>query len=421
MIAPLVLALAVAFQEPPVVGPVYRNAALGLALPRPFDDWVFAPATERGTTTVIFHPRSAGLSDHLWGALIFTSWDSAPDLAALADRRVRDTWRRTFGTTFQLRGRDSLLVAGAQALRLRMGGEIEQAVVDVDEYLIASGNDLILLQFRIPRGLPRDSIEQGYQRTLNGLRLGETIPPPEAPAAGGPAPSVDQGHVVFEVPAGMRAVSSGALVAEVVRGSQRVMRYRPLVPELTPLYAVGRFEVEQRRIGRLSLEIWRNTDRSVRVTTARDSTVALLANGWARYWTAFGSIPLAELTVVETDWPFTRGAPGIVFLGADAGDRVVLRELARTWWGGFARSSGPFAALTNEMLPAWAPRIAGMAGTDTDASARAIEATRLIVDGGRFREALRTLAVNAREPEAPNAFFAALGPSGNALRMVLFP
>lgn len=398
-----------------VVGPVYRNSALGIELPRPFDDWIFAPNTERGTTTVIFHPRGSPLSDNLWGVLIRTPWDGAPDLALLADRRVQDTWRRTFGGSFLLRGRDSVHVAGAQAVRLRMGGEIDQAVVDVDEFIIASGSDLVLLQFRIPRSVPRDSIEEGFRRVLAGLRLGsQPVPAPVGDA--GFAPDLDQGHIVFEVPRDMRAVSSGTLVAEVVRGDQRIMRYRPLLEDVPALYAVGRYAVDERRMGRLALIVWRNEDRAVRVTIARDSTLAILVRGWGRYWQVFGRIPLAELTVVETDWPFTRGAPGIVFLGADATEPILLKELSRTWWGGYARATGPFAALTNEMLPAWAPRIAGAEG----AAGAAIEGTRRI-DPARFREAIRSLAVHARQPESTNAFFAALGPAGQALRMTLFP
>src|SRR3990172_11666632 len=58
--------------------PVYRNETFGIALPRPFDDWVFEPATIRGTTTVIFHPRDASLRDQPWGALLLPTFN--PDL-----------------------------------------------------------------------------------------------------------------------------------------------------------------------------------------------------------------------------------------------------------------------------------------------------------------------------------------------------
>ena len=45
------------------------------------------------------------------------------------------------------------------------------AVLDVEEYLVARGGDLILLQFRYPRGLPRDSIAAGYERVFDGIRM----------------------------------------------------------------------------------------------------------------------------------------------------------------------------------------------------------------------------------------------------------
>jgi len=60
-------------------------------------------------------------------------------------------------------------------------------------YLVARDRDLLILQFRYPRGLPRDSIAAGYERSFRSLtieprgaaRLGapRAAPPPAAPAA----------------------------------------------------------------------------------------------------------------------------------------------------------------------------------------------------------------------------------------------
>ena len=166
--------------------PVYQNETFGIALPRPFDDWVFEPATSRGTTTVIFHPRDASLRDQLWGALVLTTFNRDVPLGQVADQRVLTSWQPALGTSFTLLTRDSISVLGLPAIHVVMGGSIERAALDVEEYLVARGGDLILLQFRYPRGLPRDSIAAGYQRMMEGLRIlggtttgaAERAPPP---------------------------------------------------------------------------------------------------------------------------------------------------------------------------------------------------------------------------------------------------
>ncbi len=110
--------------------PVYRNETFGIALPRPFDDWVFEPATSRGTTTVIFHPRDASLRDQLWGALVLTTFNRDVPLGQVADQRVLTSWQPTLGTSFMLLTRDSISVLGLPAIHVVMGGSIERAVLD---------------------------------------------------------------------------------------------------------------------------------------------------------------------------------------------------------------------------------------------------------------------------------------------------
>jgi hypothetical protein len=187
MPAPLLaLALAAAAPQDQVTldVPVYRNQQFGVSVPRPFPDWVFEPATSRGTTTVIFHPRAASLRDQLWGALVLTTFSRDVPLGQVADQRVLSSWQPALGQSFAILARDSIAVQGLPAIHLVMSGAIEQAVLDVGEYLIARGGDLILLQFRYPRGLPRDSIAAGYQRVLDGLRIvGSPGPPAEAGSA----------------------------------------------------------------------------------------------------------------------------------------------------------------------------------------------------------------------------------------------
>lgn len=172
--------------------PVYRNAAFGVSLPRPFDDWVFSAGRSPRTTTVLFHPRSAPLREQLWGALVLTGFDGPVPVGAVADQRIETTWRPELGQTFRLLTRDSLTVAGLPAIHIVMAGAVGRLAVDVEEYAIAHGRDLIVLQFRYPRGLPRDSIAAGYERTLAGFAVGTedavraSAPPPvRRPAAVG--------------------------------------------------------------------------------------------------------------------------------------------------------------------------------------------------------------------------------------------
>jgi hypothetical protein len=185
VLAALVVA-ALAAQNPPAPGPldvpVFVDTAFGVSLARPADDWVFEPARVRGTTTVIFTPRGAALSDQLWGVLVLTTFRAAVRLGDVADQRVA-VWQAMLGPTFQVLARDSLALDGQPAVHLVMTGALSRAVLDVEEYLVARGNDLVSLQFRYPRGLPRDSIALGYERALRGLRIGAPGQPP-APAAG---------------------------------------------------------------------------------------------------------------------------------------------------------------------------------------------------------------------------------------------
>jgi hypothetical protein len=172
---------------------VYRNEAFGVALPRPFPDWVFSPGGSRETITVLFHPREAPLSEQLWGALVLTSFDGPIPLGEIADQRVQSTWQPALGRTFRLLTRDSLSVAGLPAIHVVMAGAVNRLAVDVEEYFVVRGRDLIIVQFRYPRGLPRDSVAEGYQRAFGGLVIrpppGEAAPAPVAMAP--PQPPTD--------------------------------------------------------------------------------------------------------------------------------------------------------------------------------------------------------------------------------------
>lgn len=218
MIAAVLCALA-AMPMPQDTGmldvPVYRNQAYGVALPRPFDDWVFSAGRSPRTITVLFHPRRSSLREQLWGALVLTSFDRPVPLAAVADQRVQGTWQPEFGSSFQMLTRDSVTVAGLPAIHLVMAGAVNRVAVDVEEYAIARGRDLVVLQFRYPRGLPRDSIAAGYERVLTGLAIRTDA------AAGAPAAdSTDRGAAPREASVA-RALAGSPWRARVIEARVR--------------------------------------------------------------------------------------------------------------------------------------------------------------------------------------------------------
>ncbi len=168
-------------QDPGLLdAPVYRDEAFGVALPRPFPDWVFSSGSSRGTSTVIFHPRDLPLGEQLWGALVLTSFDEPVRLAELAERRVQETWRPSLGRTFRVLARDSLVLARLPAYHIVVAGAVDRVAVDVEEYFVARGADLVILQFRYPHGSPRDSLARGYRRVIDGLTV-RAPPGDEAP------------------------------------------------------------------------------------------------------------------------------------------------------------------------------------------------------------------------------------------------
>ncbi len=420
----LALALAVAVQQDSAVidQPVYTSAEWGVALRRPFDDWVFSPATTRGTTTVIFQPRDASLSAQLWGALILSPWGRAVPLRDVASRRIASTWRSTLGPTFRMLARDSLDLAGQPAIHLVMSGTVQGAALEVEEYLLARDSELIALQFRYPRGLPRDSLAAGYLRSLTGFtvraREREVVVASASPPASVWQLEVHGGLLLFDLPQEYQAIAPGWLSSEAITQGRRLMRWTPVIggPD-TSLYAVGRFNSETRRAGRLSFRIWRNLSADTGVTHATDAMLARLADTWAVYWRDFGPVPTTEIGVVETAWRETRGGPGVIYLGADArspstGDNTIRREVSRSWWGGMVRANGPAERLISELLPAWSVTLAG---GPADSTANAIEGIRRAAGDAAFREAIRTFILASRGGvPALDSFLSALGDSAAA-------
>lgn len=182
----------------------------------------------------------------------------------------------------------------------------------------------------------------------------------------------------------------------------------------TSLYAVGRFRLEPRRIGRLTLRVWRNLSTDSSLTRVTDDMLFVIARAWAVYWRDFGPVPTAEISVVETAWSQSRGGPGVVYLGADArapaaAAPILRRELARSWWGGMVKAEGPAARLVGELLPAWSAALAGDS-TASSAESQTIERIRATAGDASFREAIRTLIAESRGgPPAISAFLALIG------------
>ena len=408
----IALALAFAMQQEPAVldAPAWRASTWQAVLPRPFDDWVFAPATARGTTTVIFQPRAGHVSDQLWGALVLTHWRGPVPLDSIARRRLQSQWRRELGPGFAVLAQDSTRVAGWPCIHVVVTGSIQLAVLDVEEFLIARDRDLVVLQLRYPRGVERDSIAAGYRRVVDGLRLGGATPTLLASSG---QPRVEFGQVAFDLPEDLRGIAPGALTADAVSGGRRIMRWRPLVGEPdTTLFAVGRFRLDSLRIGRLTVRIWREDTGDSLVTRATDSIVAGTARDFGLFWKDFGPVPMTEITLVETPGPETRGGAGAIFLGADVGGVVLARELSRTWWGALVRADSSNAELVTGALPLFAARLAtGDSSLANDARLRALDDALRIAGAGRFREAIRTLVLESRGDSTGTArFLEALGP-----------
>lgn len=182
-------------QDPPRdQAQVFVDSSFGVSIAQPGAGWVLEPARTRTTTTVMFYPTGSP-SAQLFGALVMTRFARPISLSEVADRRVAEAWQPTLGPTFSVLTRDSLTVAGVRALHVVMTGSINRVPIDVEEYLLSRGNDLILLQFRYPHDVSRDSASAAYDRALRSLTLyrlplgGTPVPLAAAPQATPPAPA----------------------------------------------------------------------------------------------------------------------------------------------------------------------------------------------------------------------------------------
>jgi len=478
-----------------VDAPVYENAAYGVSIPRPFDDWVFEPGQGRRTATVIFHPRAASLGDQLWGAIILTAYPGRASLAQVAEQRIQVAWRPQLGASFTMLARDSLRLGGYPAIHLALSGTVGQVALRAEEYVIARRRDLIVLQFRYPRAVPYDSIAVGYRRVLNGLTmrgaqgatdrpkpaaaeslasphplpwspwqvrsynalvrydtarlraefavrielvndgpvpvdsatvwlwpafaldsvraaaalrpnnaggvsrlaLAEAVQPQASTAVtffyhlgaeavalpselGGFAPdgaylafdwlprvqsaADSSGQIAqtvrprltlgFDVPDSWRAIAPGRMTAEVISyGRRRTTWTTEDVAAAAPAFALGPYRVVTRRSAGLDVVIWLAPGDTVSAATM--STLAgTVRAAWIFCSRAFGRLPLADVNVVSTRLPETRGFLGLILSsGLDSTRDILVREVARSWWGNSVDAAGPGSWWILEGFPAW--------------------------------------------------------------------
>jgi hypothetical protein len=299
-----------------------------------------------------------------------------------------------------------------------MSGSINLAVLEVEEYLLMRDSTLIVLQFRYPRGQPRDSIAAGYARALRGLRIRPTVSTASTvstvlPTASPWSVTIDRGQILFDLPSNLRAIAPGALTSEALGAGRRAMRWSPTIGRAdTSLYAVGRFHVESRRMGRLTVRIWRSESADASINRVSDELVGVAAEAWGRYWKVLGAVPTTELALVETAWSETRGGAAIVYVGADADTTTVRRELSRTWWGGLVRDDAAETALIRDALPEWSVSLLD----PTRRAPATIAAAWAAAGPARTREAIRTLTAESRDGgPALQAFLRVLGDSAAAL------
>jgi len=232
-------------------------------------------------------------------------------------------------------------------------------------------------------------------------------------------------QLFVELPDSLMAVAPGTLTSQVVSHGRRLVSWTHDAPgQPDSLVAVGPYTREERRIGRLTVVIWRlphDGTATVASTRATDTVIAAAADGWSRFWTGFGPIPRGQLTLVETDAPATRGATRIVFLGRDLTTPVLLRELARTWWGGYIRAEPSSPRFVAEWMPQWSAW--SVAGVPPDASGPARDAFDLLrasLDAARLRDLWRTFAAAGRGGASTELFLSLLDPqTSTALRPAL--
>jgi len=158
----------------------------------------------------------------------------------------------------------------------------------------------------------------------------------------------------FDVPEPWHAIAPGRMTADVVSsGRRRTTWTTEDVASATPAFALGPYRILTRRADGLGVAIWLAPG-----DTASAATISTLVDAVRAAWIfcsrAFGRLPLADINVVSTRLPATRGFLGLILSGGlDSARDPLFREVARSWWGNSVDAAGPGSWWVREGFPAW--------------------------------------------------------------------
>ena len=158
----------------------------------------------------------------------------------------------------------------------------------------------------------------------------------------------------FDVPDGWRAAAPGRVTAEIASSGRRRMTWATEdVVASIPAFALGRYRVVTRRSAGLGVAVWLSPDDTVSGPSL-DALVGAVRAAWIFCSRAFGRLPIADVNVVSTRLPETRGFLGLVLgAGLDTARNAIYREVSRSWWGNSVDAAGPLSWWVREGFPAW--------------------------------------------------------------------
>ena len=161
--------------------------------------------------------------------------------------------------------------------------------------------------------------------------------------------------LTFDVPSAWRAIAPGRRTAEITSSGRRRTTFATEdVRAGTPAFALGQYRTVTRRTPGLGVAVWLAPDDSAS-DAALDSLAGTVRTAWIFCSRAFGRLPIAEVSVVSTRLPDTRGFLGLVLgAGLDTSRDVLYREVARSWWGNSVDAAGPGSWWVRAGFPAWA-------------------------------------------------------------------
>ena len=160
--------------------------------------------------------------------------------------------------------------------------------------------------------------------------------------------------LTFDVPDGWRAAAPGRMTAEIASsGRRRVTWTTENVVASIPAFALGRYRIVTRRSAGLGVAVWLSPDDSV-PGPSLDALAGAVRAAWIFCSRAFGRLPIADVNVVSTRLPQTRGFLGLLLGGGlDTARDATYREVSRSWWGNSVDAAGPLSWWVREGFPAW--------------------------------------------------------------------